>query len=297
MSDVVLRDAATVMLVRDGTEGLEVFMLLRNLRSDFVGGAYVFPGGAVDDGDRSPELHPFCEGLGDPEASAALGMASGGLGFWVAAIREAFEEAGVLLALDGTGATVRLAPDEHTARRFADHRRTVDDGERSLLEVCRREGLRLDVGGMHLFSHWITPVGAPRRYDTRFFVARAPEGQVPVHDDREAVDNCWVRPAEALADHRAGRFQMILPTVRSLEALERFTTADEVLAAAAAIESVTPILPRIVVDGDRVDVLVPGDDGFDDAGGAGPTGPIAMDRLGAATASGANGRPATGGTR
>lgn len=279
MTDVPLLDAATVMLVRDGAPGLEVFMLRRNLNSDFVGGAYVFPGGAVDEADRSADLGAWCDGRSDAEASDCLGLDAGGLAFWVAAVREAFEEAGVLLARDRSGATVRLAPDEATARRFADHRRAVDRGERSLVEVCRDEDLVLDLSGMHLFSHWITPVGAPRRYDTRFFVAAAPEGQTPVHDDRETVANCWVHPADALDEHRAGRFEMIFPTIRTLEALAGYATAAEVLAAAAARGPVPAVLPRIVIDGERVRVLVPGDEGYDDAEAAGPVGPVPMDRL------------------
>ena len=104
----------------------------------------------------------------------------------------------------------------------------------------------------------------PRRYDTRFFVARAPEAQVPLHDDREVIANLWIRPADALARHRAGEFEMIFPTIRSLEALERFASADDLLAAAAAIGDVPTILPRIVADQGGVRIVLPGDPGYDD---------------------------------
>jgi 8-oxo-dGTP pyrophosphatase MutT (NUDIX family) len=299
VTGVPVLDAATVMLVRDGDAGLEVFMLRRNLNSDFVGGAYVFPGGAVDPQDRAADLEPFCAGRCDADASSLLGVGSGGLAFWVAAVREAFEEAGLLLARGGDGAIVDLAPDEDGARRWAEHRRVVDHGERSLLEVCRDEGLVLDVAGMHLFSHWITPVGAPRRYDTRFFVAAAPAGQVALHDDRETVANVWVRPVEALEAHRAGRFEMIFPTVRSLEALAGFERADDVLAATAALGPVPAVLPRIVADGDRIRVLVPGDAGYEAAATAEPVGPLHVDRLPSASPAGsATGvRPGPGGAR
>ena len=275
MTVVPLRDAATVMLVRDAAGGergpddpggLEVFMLRRNLQSDFVGGAYVFPGGGVDDHDRHADLEPVCEGRTDVDASAQLGIDSGGLAFWVAAIRESFEEAGVLLAHGADGALVRL-DEPATVARFAEHRRAVDSGERRLVDICAEEGLRLAVGPMHYFSHWITPVGAPRRYDTRFFVARAPELQVPLHDDREVIANLWVRPSEALAEHRAGRFEMIFPTIRTLLAIERFASADDLLAAAAAVGEVPAILPRIVADegGEGgVRIVLPGDPGYDD---------------------------------
>jgi 8-oxo-dGTP pyrophosphatase MutT (NUDIX family) len=257
-----LRDAATVMLVRDGLEGLEVFMLRRNLHSDFVGGAYVFPGGAVDDHDRHIDLEPVCAGRSDAAASTQLGIESGGLAFWVAAIRESFEEAGVLLAYDHRG-VVRL-DEPQCEERFLGHRHAVDRGERRLVEVCMEEGLQLAVDSMFYFSHWITPEGAPRRYDTRFFIARAPEAQVPLHDDREVIANLWVRPADALARHRAGEFDLIFPTVRSLMALERFATADDALFAAAAVEHVPTILPRIIEDQGGYRILLPGDDGYDD---------------------------------
>jgi len=262
---VAIRDAATVMLVRDDAEGaLEVFMLRRNLQSDFVGGAYVFPGGGVDDHDRVADLGAVCEGRSDADASAQLGVSAGGLAFWVAAIRESFEEAGVLLAYDGDE-LVRF-DDPVIAERFVEHRGAVDRGERRLIDVCRAEGLRLAVDTMSYFSHWITPEGPSRRYDTRFFVARAPVGQVPLHDDREVIANLWIRPSDALARYEAGDFEMIFPTVRSLIAIERFATSDELLAAAEAIGQVPAILPRIVEDegGGGVRIVLPGDPGYDD---------------------------------
>lgn len=268
MSDTPVRDAATVMLVRDGDAGMEVFMLRRNLNSDFVGGAYVFPGGGVDDHDRHADLEAVCEGRTDAEATDLLGLDAGdggGLAYWVAAIREAFEEAGVLLAYDAGGAILDLE-DPATKARFEAHRQAVDRGERRLVDVCAEEGLRLACDAIHYFSHWITPEGPPRRYDTRFFVARAPERQAYLHDDRETIASTWIRPADALEAHRRKEFDIIFPTIRNLEAIGRFDRADDLLAAAAAIESVPAILPRIVQDADGVRILLPGDPGYDDAG-------------------------------
>jgi len=286
---VAIRDAATVMLVRDAPD-LEVFMLRRNLRSDFVGGAYVFPGGGVDDDDRFSDLEAVCTGRSDADASAQLGVASGGLAFWVAAIRESFEEAGVLLAYD-RDELVRFE-DPEVVERFAGHRGEVDRGDRRLIEVCQSEGLRLAVDTMYYFSHWITPEGPTRRYDTRFFVARAPEAQVPLHDDHEVIANLWVRPSEALAAHRAGEFEMIFPTVRTLMALERFETADDLLAAAAAISEVPTILPRIVQDDGGVRIVLPGDPGYDELLSARLPEGVPLTQLAAATvaAEGGQGR-------
>ncbi|TML65349.1 MAG: NUDIX hydrolase [Actinobacteria bacterium] len=252
------------MLVRDGDAGLEVFMLRRTLNADFVGGAYVFPGGAVDDADRHSDLEPVCEGRTDAEASALLGVASGGLAYWVAAIRECFEEAGVLLAHRDDGEIVHLT-DPDVAERFARHRTAVHSGERRLVEVCREEGLRLAVGTMHYFSHWITPEGAPRRYDTRFFVTAAPAEQTPLHDDRETIANLWTRPADALERYRGGDFDLVFPTFKSLETISRFDRAADLLDAARAAGQPPLVQPRVVLDERGVRILLPGDPGYDEA--------------------------------
>jgi 8-oxo-dGTP pyrophosphatase MutT (NUDIX family) len=262
---VTPRDAATVMLVRDGKAGMEVFMLRRTLAADFIGGAYVFPGGAVDPADRRADLEPICAGRTDAEASARLGLASGGLAFWVAAVRECFEEAGVLLACDADGVMVRLDTPEVEAR-FAAHRAAVDSGERRLVDVCAEERLRLAVGEIHYFSHWITPEGAPRRYDTRFFVARAPDAQVPLHDDNETIANLWVRPADALERYRRGELELILPTIRNLTSIAEHVRTDDLLDAAKSIGAVVPMLPKVVNgDGGRLRILLPGDEGYEKA--------------------------------
>lgn len=271
---ITVRDAATVMLVRDAVDGsgMEVFMLRRNLDSDFVGGAYVFPGGAVDEADRHADLGRICQGRSDDAASAQLGIPSGGLAYWVAAIRECFEEAGVLLAVpDGDDDVISFA-DDATAERFAQHRRAVDSGERRLIEICEMEGLRLDVDRIHYFSHWITPEGPPRRYDTRFFVAAAPPEQVPLHDDRETIANLWVRPQDALERHQRGELDLILPTIRNLMAIGRFDRSVDLLAHAQQISNVPAILPRIVHDEGGMRILLPDDPGYDEAVGAIPEG-------------------------
>jgi 8-oxo-dGTP pyrophosphatase MutT (NUDIX family) len=264
-----VRDAATVMLVRDRADGsgMEVFMLRRNLNSDFVGGAYVFPGGAVDEADRHADLEAVCEGRSDDQASVLLGVDKGGLAYWVAAIRECFEEAGVLLAHQTRSNEAISFKDPDTAERFNTHRKAVDRGDTRLLEVCDQEGLKLAVDQIHYFSHWITPEGPPRRYDTRFFVTAAPPEQVPLHDDRETIANTWIQPQEALDRHAAGEFEIIFPTIKNLEAIARFDRSADLLHAAAAIEEVPTILPRIASapDGHGVRILLPGDPGYDEA--------------------------------
>jgi 8-oxo-dGTP pyrophosphatase MutT (NUDIX family) len=269
-----MRPAATVMLVRDaanpesGSSALEVLMVRRNLQSDFVGGAYVFPGGAVDPLDGGPEAEVLSQGRGDVEASILLGIESGGLAYWVAALRETFEEAGLLLATRPGGPPL-LAGDEEEEARFVAERALVNKGRRRFLDLCRDENLQLLVGDVHYFAHWITPRGAPRRYDTRFFVAAAPPGQQAAHDAGETIADTWISPRRALEGHRKGVFELIFPTIRNLQAISRFATSTELLEAAEkASRSVPTIEPRVIADGDGVGngvrIVLPGDDGYDD---------------------------------
>jgi 8-oxo-dGTP pyrophosphatase MutT (NUDIX family) len=258
------------MLVRDaaepvrGASSLEVLMVRRNLQSDFVGGAYVFPGGAVDPLDGGVEAEAMSEGRSDTEASILLGLENGGLAYWVAALRETFEEAGLLLAERPEGPPL-LAGDMEEEKRFVAQRALVNRGERRFLDVCRDERLQLLVGNVHYFAHWIAPRGAPRRFDTRFFVAAAPRGQQAAHDAGETIAEVWISPRQALEGHRRGDFEIIFPTVRNLQAISRFATSTDLLEAAEnASRSVPAIEPRLIADGNGVRILLPGDDGYDE---------------------------------
>jgi 8-oxo-dGTP pyrophosphatase MutT (NUDIX family) len=273
---VPARDAATIMLVRDSTAPstgrgrLEVCMLRRHLDSDFVGGAYVFPGGKVDEADRGGQAAAACVGRSDADASTLLGVERGGLAFWVAALRECFEEAGVLLcyaagAVAGDDLVDATDPDCR-ARLSAMRAELIAAGAGAdFLGACERSRVCLAVDRVHYFSHWITPEAAPKRYDTRFFVAALPPGQVALHDDYETVDTVWVEPADALARAAAGEFDLIFPTMKNLEAICRFATASELLDAAAAVERVPVVLPRVVVDDRGFRIVLPGDEGYDEA--------------------------------
>jgi 8-oxo-dGTP pyrophosphatase MutT (NUDIX family) len=279
-----MRAAATMMVVRDGasrpTAPLEVLMLLRTISADFMGGAYVFPGGGVDDADRLPTSLARCGGRDDASVSAMLGLAAGGLAYWVAALRECFEEAGLLLAHSRSDGTPVSFADPEVAQRFVGHRHDVNTRRRRFLDVLADEDLELDTAGVHYFAHWITPEGAPRRYDTRFFVARAPQDQTPVHDAGETVDDRWLRPADALALHAEGQIELIFPTIKTLQAISRFDTADQLIAAAARMGEVPAMLPRLISDGRGMRILLPGDPGYADAA-LGPPPPV--DQFDAAT--------------
>ena len=252
------------MLIRDVDDGFEVFMLQRTYGAAFAGGMYVFPGGKVDATDGAEALEPFCDGLNDDNASAILQIPSGGLAYWVAAIRECFEEAGVLLARDTkTNRTVAF-DDDATQDRFARARRSVHDSSLNMIELCQRESLRLVTGSIHYVSHWITPVGEARRFDTRFFVADAPESQEPLHDSQETIASLWVKPQVALDKLARGELAMWPPTSENLKFLASYDTTAEVLVAAKKVSNPVAILPRLRTneDGKVIGVIMPGDPNY-----------------------------------
>jgi len=249
LASVPLRPASTVMLLRDTSTDIEVFMMQRTTTAAFASGMYVFPGGRVDDIDGASELDELCDGLTDAEASDLLRVPKGGLAYWVAAIRESFEEAGVLLARDEHGDFVKLN-DPDAQARFAHARHAVHEGSLSLAKFCREEGLRLAVDTMRYVSHWITPIGEKRRFDTRFFVALAPSGQEPLHDDKETIASLWVTPDDALGRAQRGELAMIPPTVANLKFLSPHHTTRDAIMAARSIGVPTPILPKLRYDGD-----------------------------------------------
>jgi len=257
-----LRPAATVMLIRDTESGaFEVFMLQRTLNAAFAGGMYVFPGGRVDELDGIEELEQLCDGLDDKHASGLLQIASGGLAYWVAAIRECFEEAGVLLARNSQTKQLVAFDEPAIIQRFDEARLKIHDSSLSIIDLCLSENLSLVTDSIHYVSHWITPVGEARRFDTRFFVARAPESQEPLHDSQETIASLWVQPQDALDKLARGDLAMFPPTSENLKFLANFKTTAEVLAAAKKVSNPVAILPRLRTnsDGKVIGVLMPND--------------------------------------
>jgi 8-oxo-dGTP pyrophosphatase MutT (NUDIX family) len=235
------------MVLRDGEGSPEVLMLRRSLASEFVSGAYVFPGGAVDPADGEAEMLGRCTGRTDAEASAILELDFGGLAYWVSAFRECFEEAGVLMAARADGRPLTFE-DPDVQARFVGHRRALNGGERSFDEICRTEELTLPADALHYVGHWITPEGPPRRYDTRFFAALAPSGQTAVHDEVETIDHMWVTPADALAQHHADEIRLMYPTVWHLRLLAQWATTAELVAWMSDLQSVSTIEPELIID-------------------------------------------------
>ncbi len=255
-----IRDAATVVLVSDrvasGRPGLHVLMLERTRRAVFGPGATVFPGGAVDADDRDDRSHDRVSDLDDAAASAEHGVPAGGLAFRVAALRECFEEAGILLAHDA--ATGR--PVEHDAGLAADRDR-LNAGTLRFVEMLESRGLALAARDLRVFSHWLTPLGAPRRYNTWFFVAPAPDGEDGAHDDNELVASGWVRPIDALALHEAGEIDLIFPTEMSLRALARYDRSQDLFDDLDAVALDERGRLHVVTDGTGERVALPADAG------------------------------------
>jgi 8-oxo-dGTP pyrophosphatase MutT (NUDIX family) len=248
----VIRDAATVLLVADRPD-LHVLMLERTRRAVFSPGATVFPGGAVDAEDREARAAQLAADLSDPAASAEHAMAAGGLAFRIAAVRECFEEAGILLARDSHG-----HPVEHDGT-LAAARVLMNGGELAFTDLLETRGLTIEGRELRLFSHWLTPIGAPRRYNTWFFVAPAPEGEDGTHDDNELVASEWVRPADALAQFAAGEIDLIFPTEMSLRALARYDNARALLDDLDAAPRDASGSLRIVGQGNGERVVLPAD--------------------------------------
>jgi 8-oxo-dGTP pyrophosphatase MutT (NUDIX family) len=232
---VVPVDASTVMLLRpcsgDDEEGIEVLLVLRNRRSSFVPGYYVYPGGVIDAEDYGPGMERFVYGLDRHKAASLLGdmqQADKALGVWVAAVRETFEEAGLLLARRRDGSPLALTT-EAERNRFGRYRRSLVKKEIAFSSILETEELVLNSEDLLYFSHWITPEPLPKRYDVRFFMAAHPAGQCVSHDGVELTSHVWIGPAEALRQYDEGKIGMVLPQIMTLRELSRFRMVEEAL--------------------------------------------------------------------
>lgn len=250
----MIRLASTVMLVRrTANEPVEVFMLRRSAKSAFAPDVFVFPGGTVDESDYSASSLDLLDGISNERlermfrAQRAAGLddpeqlASGDSdrrALLIAAFRELYEEAGVLLGATGVG--------EIDAQRLHEGRRKVFDGTVSFAELLRELDLRLDAGGIELFSQWITPPSEGRRFNAHFFIARADE-QTAIADRYETHDEVWIAPKAALERYAAGTYAMVYPTIKHVERLAEFNSVDELLAFAKE-KPILRIMPHTTAD-------------------------------------------------
>lgn len=264
------RDASTVILIRE-SDALEVLLVRRHSKSAFMGGAYVFPGGKLDEADRSERVlaHVSAKERArfrtavDETPGVALSEADA-VGLAVAAARELFEEAGVLLARrDGE----IVAVDDSDRTVWIDWQRRVHEGGASFIDMIDEEGLELALDALTYWAHWVTPSAERRRFDARFFLARMPEGQTPLLDQKEAVELRWLTPTAALSAHREGEIFLPPPTLRNLEDFGAHTSVSALLEMAEN-RAVAAILPKLTLDGERIAILLPWDPEYEACDGA-----------------------------
>jgi 8-oxo-dGTP pyrophosphatase MutT (NUDIX family) len=252
--------AATLVLLRDRPgEGVECLLMRRHLKSKFAAGDFVFPGGKIEADDDPADAAQWCRGFDVKDAARRLALEEAprtALGYWIGAIRETFEEAGLLLAVDAEGRDVAVGPP-----RFADYRRACQTDNRAFWSMIRAERLQLATDRLVYFAHWITPEEQPLRFDTRFFAAPAPAGQEASGDDFEMTDLKWLTPREAVEAFRRGEISLRNPTVKNLLL---FDGARDTAHALDRVRDrpVTTIRPRIVMANGERKVLMPGDPGY-----------------------------------
>lgn len=240
------RPAATIVLLRDGDETVEVLLMRRNRNAGFVPGAYVFPGGRVDGTDATPEALGRLDGLTVEGAEIRLALPGAeppAIGYYLAALREAFEETGILIARRPDGTTPPTAASSPDVDAVRDD---VMEDRIGFGEALDRLGCRLDGRSVEYLAHWITPLVEPRRYDTRFFAARVTGDTQPIVDPREMTDALWISPRLALERYADGRLPMVFPTIKTLEQLTSYPDADTALAEIGAAP-VRTILPSLVI--------------------------------------------------
>lgn len=226
------RPAATLLLLRDGSLGPEAFMLQRTQSAAFLAGAHVFPGGAVDKADRDLRVLRRVAGITDTDASQRIGQDAGGLAYWVAAIRECFEETGILIAEGEDGLPLEGARVADLAR----YRSALHAGKLAFAEFLENERLVLRAHDLAYFGHWVTAPGRSRRFDTRFFLALAPAEQAGSHDGIELIDSLWLRPQDAIDLEARGDLQLVFATKNTLADLTRFARAKDALEHAREVE-------------------------------------------------------------
>jgi 8-oxo-dGTP pyrophosphatase MutT (NUDIX family) len=251
--EAAARPAATIVLMRDGSYGLEVFMVVRHHAIDFASGALVFPGGRVDENDFALAANPaLCP---NPENLPTEAMA-----FRLAAIRETFEECGVLFARPSHSTylidSAALLDVERT------HRAPLAQARIDFASVLTAHDLLPATDLLTHFAHWITPRNQPKRYDTHFFLAKAPPEHLAVHDGEEAVDSIWIAPREALSETAVGRFKLVFATQMNLMKLAGFATAAEAIAAAKAAAVVTVLPEPSKIDDTRRLLRIPIEAGY-----------------------------------
>jgi 8-oxo-dGTP pyrophosphatase MutT (NUDIX family) len=242
-----------MLLLRDGADGMEVFMVVRHHQIDFASGALVFPGGSVDADD-------FVVARDAALAGPHAGLDEAAVAFRVGAVRETFEECGILLAR--AAGSKELISAARASEIEAAHRTALNKGEITFSEVLTSAGIVPALDVLVPFAHWITPLGMPKRFDTQFYVAVAPADQLGTHDGTESVDSVWVRPNAAVEGARTGKFKLVFATERNLIKLGRQSTTAATLDAAQK-EPVVTVLPEVIRGETGRQLKIPAEAGYD----------------------------------
>jgi 8-oxo-dGTP pyrophosphatase MutT (NUDIX family) len=261
---VAPRQASTVLLLRDSKTAsvdgnsrneIEVFMMVRHHQIEFNSGALVFPGGSVDKNDREIAANAALY-------SGGAGLDADALGFRIAAIRETFEESGILLARPQGAQAQALVDAKRASEIAATHRAELNEGKITFLKVLTDNGMLLALDALMPYAHWITPEGMPKRFDTWFFLAAAPPDQLGAHDGKESTDSIWVSPREALEGGDNGRFKLPFPTTRNLIRLGKQGSVRDALEDSKGRDIVTvmPVMTRL--NGGR-QLRIPKEAGYD----------------------------------
>jgi 8-oxo-dGTP pyrophosphatase MutT (NUDIX family) len=259
------KPSATIVLIREGADDPEILMVRRRA-GDAFGDSYTFPGGVVD-ADESA-AHAFCQGKTAEHADIELNLTSGGLDYYSAAVRELFEETGVLLARDPRGVWA-FSDDTNSETRLRELRGELNDGALPWAELLRTHDLCVACDALRYFSFWETPVRLPKRWATRFFLAEVPPGQDAEHDGNELTDSCWMTASDVLQSARDGDMQLIYPTYSTLKEIRNLNSTNDIVSWAKSHtqSGIDEVLPAIVDSGSGKTVVLPGDARYPEKGG------------------------------
>ena len=253
-----LKPAATVILMREVDEGdFEILLVKQSSRSVF-GSLHVFPGGKLDPEDFHKDLYSYCEGMNDEEASKKLGIESDGLAYWIACVRECFEEVGIMLINHEDLAS-------QDTRKLSHLREKLNNKKISFKDICISESLKLRPKNIVPCAHWVTPTIEPKRFDTRFFLAKVESSQLASHDGYELTESFWIKPSDALKKLADGQMNMIIPTIKNIEKLAEFSSSTEAFDHFEGLgdNAIPPILPKFIKQDGKWIGFFPGEEGYE----------------------------------
>ena len=251
------------MIVRDSDVGMQVFMMKRSLRSNFAG-IWVFPGGILEDQDQDIAKKNYFSGINEKKAKAILNYDRESLTYWIASLRETFEETGALIANRENDSF--FVPTKDEAINLDRLRSDLNNGKISFISILKELKLKIALERLIYVSHWITPDVETKRYTTRFFLTSLNEKVTMTHDELEGTDSKWIGINEALEAHKAGRISLIMPTIKNLESISSYKNTQEIISAKKAIKAkdIQAIEPKFFKENGQWKGLLPGEYGYED---------------------------------